>query len=417
MSYVIIGNSVAAVGAIEAIRKVNKKTPVVVISDEPYSVYSRPLISEYLTGQVEEEMMGYRDEDFYERNRVTTRFNIKAVSIDIRNRRVKIENGEEIEYQKLLLATGGVPFVTPIKGRDKEGVFTFTKLDDAKRLKARVESFGHVVVIGAGLIGLKAAESLRHRGVPVTVVELSNRAMATVLDEEVGKIIQNALESEGVEVITGLTVEEILGKEKVTGVKLTDRSKIKCDAVIIAIGVVPNTSLAKDAGIEVNRGIITDTTMRTNIPHVYAAGDVTEGPDYLNKGNRVFPVWPNAYIQGKIAGFNIAGEKREFAGGIAMNSIELFGVPIITAGLSNIEDEDLEMIKESEKNLYKKLVIRDERLVGVILVGKIDRAGIYIGLIREGINITPMKERLLANDFGYVDFPEELRKKKLGVAS
>ncbi len=354
MSYVVIGNSVASVGAIEAIRKVDKKTPIVVISDEPYSVYSRPLISEYLSGKVGEEMMNYRDSDFYERNRVTTKFNVKAVSINSRTKRVRLKNEEEIEYKKLLIATGGIPFVPPIEGRDKDGVFTFTKLDDAKRLKARVESFNHLVVIGAGLIGLKVTESLRQRGVPVTVVELSNRVMSTVLDEEAGRIIRSAIEREGVEVITGLTVEEITGKEKVTGVKLTNGNRIKCDAVVIAIGVIPNTSLAKDAGIRVNRGIITDSTMKTNIPHVYAAGDVTEGPDYLSKGNRVFPIWPNAYIQGKIAGYNMAGVKREFTGGIAMNSIELFGVPVLTAGLSNVEDENLEVLKKSEESTYKK---------------------------------------------------------------
>lgn len=416
MSYVIIGNSVAAVGAIEAIRKVDFETPIIVISDEPYPVYSRPLISEYLAGHVKEEVMGYRDPDFYERNRVVAKLGVKALSIDIKNKKVKLSDGEEVSYNKLLLATGGIPFIPPIKGKDKEGVFTFTKLDDAKKINASLENINYVVVIGAGLIGLKVAESLKQRGVSVTVVELSNRVMATVLDEEAGTIIQNALENEGIEVLTGLTVEEILGGNRVSGVRLTDKREITCDAVVIAIGVIPNVSLAKEAGIEVNRGIIVDEYMRTNQSDIYAAGDVTEGPDYLNKGNRVFPIWPNAYIQGKIAGFNMAGVERKFPGGMAMNSIELFGVPVITAGLSNVEDENLEVIKKIDKDSYKKLVIQGEKLVGVVLVGKIDIAGIYIGLIREGIDITPMKDRLLADDFGYVDFPEELRKEKLGRA-
>ncbi|MBS3908777.1 MAG: NAD(P)/FAD-dependent oxidoreductase [Actinobacteria bacterium] len=418
MSYVIIGNSVAAVGAIEAIRRIDKEMPITVISDEPYAVYSRPLISELLAGQVKEEMMGYRAPDFYERHSVEAKLGTRVVSIDSKKKTVKTEAGEEIGYNKLLIATGGTPFVPPMKGLELGRVMTFIKMDDAKRIEEMLPELKHVVVIGAGLIGLKAAESLHHRGVKVTVVELADRVMATVLDVEAGKVVQDALENAGVDIITGDTVDEILGDNAglVNGVKMKSGEALDCDAVIVAIGVVPNAAFAKESGVNVNRGIITDDHMRTNLPDVYAAGDVTEGLDYLSGDNRVMPIWPNAYIQGKIAGFNMAGEDREFTGGLAVNSIELFGVPVVTAGMSNADSDDLEVLKKSEGYTYRKIVLRDNEIVGAVLVGNIDRAGLVTGLIRERVDISEMRERLLADDFGYIDFPVELRKERLGVA-
>ncbi len=417
MSYVIIGNSVAAIGAIEAIRKVDKEINITVISDEKYPVYSRPLISEFLAGQVKEEMMGYREPGFYERNGVTTKLGKRVVAIDPAKKSVKLNNGEEVAYGKLLIATGGTPFIPPMKGLDKERIFTFIKLDDAKQIDALVPELDHVVVIGAGLIGLKAAESLHHRGVKVTVVELADRVMAAVLDVDAGGIVQSALEKAGINIVTENTVEEILGGKAANGVRLKDGREIKCDAVIIAIGVIPNAAFAKESGVEVNRGIVADNHMMTNLPDVYAAGDVTEGPDYLNGGNRVIPIWPNAYIQGKIAGLNMAGVEREFVGGLAMNSIELFGVPVITAGLSNIDSDDLEVLIKIENGNYRKIVLRGSTIVGAVFVGKIDRAGIITGLIRDQIDISSMRNRLLADNFGYIDFPVELRKERLGAVA
>jgi len=416
--YVIIGNSVAAVGAIEAIRKIDKEIKITVISDEPYPVYSRPLISEYLAGQVKEDTMGYRDPSFYENNGVTAMLGKKVVSIDASKKSVKLEDGEEVGYGKLLIATGGTPFVPPMKGLELGRVMTFIKMDDAKKIEAMLPELKHVVVIGAGLIGLKAAESLHHRGVKVTVVELANRVMATVLDTDAGRIVQNALEKSGVNIITEDTVEEILGDNMglVNGVKLKSGEALDCDAVVVAIGVVPNAGFARESGVDVNRGIITDDHMRTNLPDIYAAGDVTEGPDYLNEGNRVLPIWPNAYIQGKIAGFNMAGVDREFEGGLAVNSIELFGVPVVTAGLSNVESDDLEVLSKAEGNTYRKIVLRGSTAVGAVFVGKIDRAGLVTGLIRDQIDVSGMRDRLLADDFGYIDFPVELRNERLGVA-
>lgn len=416
MSYVIIGNSVAAVGAIEAIRKVDKEIRITVISDEPYSVYSRPLISEYLAGQLDEDEMDYRELDFYEKNGVTTMFGKKVAAIDSTKKSVKLDDGEEVAYSKLLIATGGTPFIPPMKGLDKDKIFTFIKLDDAKKIDVLVPELKHVVVIGAGLIGLKAAESLHHRNTKVTVVELANRVMATVLDVDAGRIVQDALKGAGINIITENTVDEILGDKEANGVKLKDGQVIDCDAVIVAIGVVPNAAFAKESGVEVNRGIVTDNHMKTNLTDVYAAGDVTEGPDYLNGGNRVIPIWPNAYIQGKIAGFNMAGVPREFIGGLALNSIELFGVPVVTVGLSNIDSDDLEILTKIDGGNYRKIVLRGSTVVGAVFVGRIDRAGIVTGLIRDQIDISAMRDRLLADDFGYIDFPVELRKERLGVA-
>ena len=415
MRYAIVGNSAAAVGAIEAIRSADGKGPITVISGEPYGVYSRPLISEYLAGETSIERMAYRPADFYEKSGVEAILGVSAESIDFDAKAVKLADGRSVLYDKLLIATGGKPFVPPIAGLDKRDVFTFTTLADAMRLEEALErGIEDFVIVGGGLIGLKCAESLHKRGAKVTVVELADRVMAAVMDVEAGRIVERGLARAGIEVITGDTVEEILGgADSITGVRLKKGRELSCRAVVIAIGVAPNLDLVKGSPVEVNRGILVDDSMRTSVPDAYAAGDVAEGRDMLLGVARVLPIWPNAYVQGRIAGFAMAGSPRDFPGSLSMNSIELFGTPVINVGITDPCEEGYEIKTRLEGNVYRKIVLKDGRLVGAIAVGAIDRAGILSGLVRDGIDVSAFKEELLKEDFGHADIPAEVREGRL----
>ncbi|MCL5292028.1 MAG: FAD-dependent oxidoreductase [Actinobacteria bacterium] len=413
--YAIIGNSVAAVGAIEAIRSVDAEGSITVVANEPYHVYSRPLISEYLAGETTVERMAYRPADFYEKNGVEAILGVAAAGIDFDKKSIALEDGQSVEYDKLLLATGGKPFVPPIVGLDHQDIFTFTGLADAMKLDEAIDRVKDFVVIGGGLIGLKCAESLHKRGVKVTVVELADRVMAAVLDVDAGRIVEKSLARKGIDVVTGDTVEEILGEGgSITGVRLKSEKELPCQAVVIAIGVAPNVELVKDSPVKVGRGILVDDMMGTSVPDVYAAGDVAEGRDVLMGVTRILPIWPNAYMQGRAAGMAMTGSPRGFAGGLSMNSIELFGTPLINVGITDPRDESFEILTRSEgDHLYRKVVLRDGRLVGAIVVGEIDRAGILTGLIRDGVDVSDFKEELLRSDFGHIDLPADVRERRL----
>jgi len=415
MKYVIVGNSAAAIGAVEGIRKVDKDSPITLISDEPYHTYSRPLISYYLAGKVSQEKMYYRNEDFYQVNKVETILGVKAEGLDAAEKVVTLLNGQKVGYDKLLIATGGKPFVPPNLILQKSGMYSFIKLDDVKEIEKIAKSGSKTVIIGAGLIGLKAAEGLAKLGVDITVVELANRVLSAILDEEAAAFVQDNLEEHGIKFELNTTADKILGEDKVSGVVLQNGKELECDFLIVAIGVVPNTDLVKGSEVKLNRGIVVDEHMETNVPGVYAAGDVSEGYDTIYKQQRVLPILPNAYRQGENAGKNMAGAESVYAGGFAMNSIGFFDYPMITAGIIKPEGDEFESLVQSDPacKSYKKIVLRQDVIVGFIYLNKVDRAGIITGLISDQVNVSTFKQALLEDDFGYIDFPVEERKVRM----
>ncbi|MBZ4687858.1 MAG: FAD-dependent pyridine nucleotide-disulfide oxidoreductase [Clostridiales bacterium] len=414
MAYVIIGNSAAAIGAVEGIRKVDRETPITLVSSEPYHTYSRPLISYYLAGKVEESLMVYRKKDFYEKNGVKAILGCRAEALDVEKKSVKLANGQKLPYEKLLIATGGKPFIPPIAGLDKKNVKTFIKLDDVKEIDALVSRGSKVIILGAGLIGLKAAEALAEIGAEVVVVELAEYILSSILDEDAAKIVQKHLENKGIKFELGTTIEKVLGDEEVRAVELKNGSTYTCDLTIVAIGVRPNLELVEGTPVTTEAGIVVNDSMETNIPGIYAAGDVTQGYDMTYGEKRVLPILPNAYKQGETAGINMAGGNAKWAEGFAFNSISFFGLPMTTAGIVNPREEGYQELEkcEPENNLYKKLVLKDGKLVGHISLNCIERSGILTSFIREKVDITNIAEKLL-NENGLIVLEEELRHRKL----
>ncbi len=401
MKYVIIGNSAAAVGCIEGLRKCDKNGSITVISDEEHHVYSRPLISYYLAGKVKPENMVYRKKDFYEKNNVTTLFDLKAVSIDPKKKSVALSDGASVPYDKLLIATGSSPFVPPTQGLGTQSnVFTFLKYDDALGIEKLIDKQSRVVVVGAGLIGLKAAEGLAPVTGSVHVVELAPRVLPMILDEQAAAPVQQRLEENGITFHLGITVENVVGSDKVEKVILKDGTELPCDVLVMGVGVRPNVAEAKAAGVEVNRGIIVDEAMRTNVKDIYAAGDVTEGTDIITGERKIMALWPNAYAQGRAAAYDMCGGKDDFDGVFPMNAVGFFGLSMITAGVQGGEGVEVLVKRNERTGATRRFFVKDDRLVGMILVGDVDRAGIYTYLISEKIPLSSLDKALTDDNFG-----------------
>jgi len=417
MGIVIIGNSASAVGAVEAIRKVDRSLSITIISDEPHSVYSRPLISYLLSGELRPQQIFYRSKNFYEKNRVRSLLGRCAIHVDFKKKAVQLDNDERISYDRLLIATGGKPFLPKIEGLHTPGVYTFTKLEDANRILSILKEVQKAVVIGGGLIGLKAAEALNKRKVEVTVLELADRILSLTMDSTASSILEKALRKEGVHLITSNTVEAILGNGRVESVRLADGKVLNGQLVIVAIGVSPNVEIFKGTPLKVEKGIVVNERMETNIPDVFAAGDVVETYDKILKCYRTIPIWPNAYLQGKVAGYQMSGEEKyRYDGGFMMNSIQVAHIPTISVGLTNPPSEDgFQVMKKFDRGsgIYRKIILKDDLIVGAILAGQIDRAGIMTGLLRDMVNVKGFKKELLNDQFGFVSLPKSLRKERL----
>jgi NAD(P)H-nitrite reductase large subunit len=244
-------------------------------------------------------------------------------------------------------------------------------------------------------------------------VELADRVLSATFDREASAIIEAALKEVDCRLIARNTVEEVRGKKgKVNSILLRDKKGLPADLIIFAIGVTPNMAVVKDSGIKINRGILVNSRMRTNLPHIYAAGDVAEAYDFLLHAHRPIPIWPNAYKQGSIAGYNMSGADREYRGSFAMNSVELCGVPTISVGITDPKQDGYEIIRESNpaRKQYKKIVLKDNRIVGAIFINDIDRAGIITGLIKDEVEVSSFKDHLMREDFGLISLPKEYRK-------
>lgn len=413
--YLIIGNAAGGIGAMEAIRGIDKEGSMAVISDEPHHTYGRPMISYYLGKEVEFDKIFYRPSDFYEKKNIDVFLGKLVTKIDYDKSIVALDNGEEIGYDKLLLSTGGQPFVPRIDGLDDHEFFTFITLDSALKIDDKIanDNVKKAVVLGAGLVGLKATEALVERGVDVEVIELADRVLSPVLDEQASEIVRLAIEEKGVKFRFGRTISKIIGEGgKTESVILDDGKQINCDLLIVGIGVRPRIELAQDSPVEVGRGIIVNKNMETSVPGVYACGDCAEVYDFILDNFRLTPLWPTAHIGGRVAGSNMAGVEKEYVWGTGMNAVDFFGYPVMSAGLLNSpEGEEMEaLIKlDPDTKTYKKFLIRDQRIKGMILLNEVDKAGVILALMRNETDITSFKDELLGADFGAIHLPRKMR--------
>jgi len=413
--YLIIGNSAAGLAAASAIRKIDKRSKIAVVSDEDYPSYCRCLISYYLAGDVKEKNILYRPGDFYKANDVRLLLNKKAVRVDSKKCTVSLDDKKEEPFDLLLIATGASPKFPPIKGIRTKGVFGFRTIADAKAIEALLPKTKRAVVLGGGLIGLKAAYAIGKKGIKVSVIIKSKQVLSQVLDADGAGYVQRRLEKHGIEILTGRDIAEITGGDAVKSVRLDDGKTIDTGLVLACKGVSPNTGLAEGANIKTAEGIIADNHLATNVGNVYAAGDVCETLDVTLGGLSVNALWPVAVEQGRAAGANMAGEITDYDGSMGMNALEFFGLPTVSLGIYRADSgKGLEEIKASNPgaSIYRKVVLRGNHLVGAVLVGDIRQSGLFLRLIREKADVSPFKDKLLEPGFNYPDLIDIVKDKE-----
>ncbi len=402
---VIIGNSAAAIGCVEGVRSVDKNSEIVLIASEKHHTYSRPLISYLLYGKTDEQRMKYRPDSFYSDNMVDTMLGKTAVSVDPKGHTVKLESGEVISYDNLMVATGSSPFVPPMKGLDKvEKKFTFMTLDDAHALDEAISAESRVLVIGAGLIGLKCVEGIADKVKEIAVVDMADRILPSVLDAEGAELVQKSIEKHGVKFYLNDSAAELEPNKA----KLKSGAEVEFDVLVVAVGVRPNIALLKDAGAECGRAIKTDNKCQTSLKDIYAGGDCTESYDITIGAERVLALLPNAYMQGNTAGVNMAGGEQLYENAIPMNAMGMFGYHMITAG-----SYEGNVYTEKEGENYKKLFYKDNRLMGYIMIGDIKRAGIYTALIKNQTPLDSIDFELIKQKPQLMAFSAEDRREKL----
>ena len=411
--YVIIGNGVAATGCIEGIRSVDSDSKIILVSEENRPVYCRPLISYYLQGKTDLVRMNYRSDDFYEKNNCEVLYGKKAVQIvdSTPAKTVILDDGTQLFCDSVCVAAGSSPFVPPFAGLDRvEQKFSFMTVDDTLALEKALFPEAKVLIVGAGLIGLKCAEGLTGRVAQITVCDLADRVLSSILDAECASIMQKHLEENGIRFLLG---DSAASFDKNTAFMKSGKT-VDFDVLVLAVGVRANTSLVKDLGGAVNRGILVDDHMRTSLPGIYAAGDCTEGMDISFGQNRVLAILPNANLQGRCAGINMAGGDSAFDNAIPMNSIGFFGLHAMTAGSYFGPDQGGELYEEKTEHSLKRLFSRDMRLTGYILIGQTDRAGIYTSLVRNQTPLDSVNFDLLKKNATSAAFSDQTRKKMFG---
>ncbi len=402
--YVIVGNGVAAAGCIEGIRSVDREGEITVLSEEKHDVYCRPLISYYLEGKTDPERMRYRDPDFYDRMGCRVLYGSRAAHIRPESREVEAEDGTVLPYDALCLATGSTPFVPPMEGLDSvPRTFSFMTLDDALALEGATDKTSRVFIVGAGLIGLKCAEGLCGRVAEITVCDLADRVLSSILDAECAGMVQKHLEKHGIRFLLGDSVRQFKGGTA----QMKSGAVVDYDVLVLAVGVRANTGLLREIGGEVGRGIAVNGRMETSVPGIWAAGDCTESEDISCGTRRVLAILPNAVMQGRTAGVNMAGGEAAFDCAIPMNSIGFFGLHIMTAGTY-----DGDMYEEKTEGSVKRLFTKDDRLLGFILVGCEERAGIYTAMIREKTPLSSVNFDILKKKATTFAFSREIRRKK-----
>ena len=386
MNYVIIGNGPAGVHAIESIRQRDPNGTITLISKEDTAPYSRIMLPELVSGEIEDAYLYYRGTDFYERYAVNCKLGKTVAEIVCNEKKLVLKDGETICYDKLLIASGSSPVILPFAQNPPKGVFSLWNKADAQEIReylAHKEFNGnpsHIVIVGGGLVGLQAARALAGPGKDITLIVNSRRSrprlMPSQLDETASKMLAEAAEKAGVRVLCDAKVEALHAADgKVTGVK-SDHGLFPAQLVLVATGVRPNLDFAVGKGLDIGGALKVNEEMRCNIPDIFAAGDVAEAFGLLEETNVMRPLWLCAVQQGKIAGTNMAGGSMRYEGSLAMNSIDLFGLPIVSVGkLGGAEIEEL-CIHPPVNGIYKKLFLQQGKLVGFILVGDIQQAGI-----------------------------------------
>ena len=402
MKYLIVGNGIAGVNAAEAIREVDQKGEIVMIGDETFPPYSRPMISQVLDGSQPHEKLPIRPQSFYSDLGITPILGARAESMNVDGKRIRIRGGNEISFDRLLIATGADPRPLKAEGIHLAGIhFMRTQA----HVKAQIESAAEArkaLVLGGGLVGFKAAYGLLKRGLAVTMLITSEYPLSMQVDDIAGKMILESLLLRGLSVHVGESVAGFEGNGRVKAAVTKSGASFPCELVVVGKGVYPAHGFIPKDQIKTDLGIIVDEHLETSVKGVYAAGDVAESTDIARNKRWVNAIWPEAAIQGRIAGFNMAGRSMTYPGSLGRNVIRVYDLDVMTIGHANPKpDEGYEIIRSGgpNKGAYRSLVFEEDRLIGAVLINRIEQGGVLRALIETKRPIDVRHEALLNRHF------------------
>ncbi|MGD8406455.1 MAG: FAD-dependent oxidoreductase [Anaerolineales bacterium] len=395
MKIVIIGAGPAGVSVAETVRAHEGQTEIVMLSAEPSLPYSPPAMADhFLTGS---KAHLWRDSDWLEQMTLDYRKGVVVTGLQPDAHRLELQDGNSLDYDRLVIATGSRLYA-PVEGSDMPGVHNFKSLSAAEAIVEQVKSgqAKTAVIVGAGFIGMEIALLLRELNVAVTQVEMLDQVMSTMLDKDTAAVALDLMRQRGVDVRLNTKAEAFLGNGSAEAVRLDSGEVLKGDILIAATGVKPNLDFLGDSGIEHKWGLAVDDHLCTNLPDVYAAGDVVEVPDRLTGESYVHAIFPNAIEQGRVVGLNLAGFETHYEGGERMNSLKHLGLPIMAVGLK----EGDEILQDKRNGNLRTIYIKENNLVGYQLVGDISAAGVLRTLMLQGTDVRPLKGHLLDPSFG-----------------
>jgi nitrite reductase (NADH) large subunit len=389
---VIVGNGMAAARLVDELAKTALgRYAVAVIGDEPRLAYNRVLLSSVLAGEMASHEIELRPAAWWRDRGVTVKYGSVVSEIDVGRRELKIAGEESIEFSRLVLATGSAPLRLNVPGADLSGVHTFRDSRDVDLLLTLAAKEKRVVVVGGGLLGLEAAYGLAKAGAPVTLVHLMDRLMERQLDAPAAALLKSLVERKGIQILLNASTAHIHGGASVKAVELADGRRIEADAVIFAAGIRPNTQLAKDAGISVNRGIVVDDQLQTSVPNIFALGECAE-----HRGICYGLVEP-AYEQGRVLARHLAARDAAYQGSVVATNLKVSGVSVFSAGdfMGGVDGSEAILLNDIRRGTYKKLVIADGRLTGAVLIGDVTDVLWYLEWIRSRQPIAQIRAAMM----------------------
>jgi nitrite reductase (NADH) large subunit len=400
---VIIGNSAAALSAVKGIRRFDSSCPVTMISADNCLAYSPVLLPYYIGGKIGRDGLFVVGADFYQRNGVKLILGNEVVNVDTKKQMVQLKDGSLLEYDNLLIASGGSPEKLNSFGEHMSRVMTLRTIDDAQRILEVSKSAKDILISGAGLASLEVANALRRQDRRVTVMAKSKQILSRNADAECANIIQAEIEKSGVSFVLGRDVTEIAPfKDKIR--VLTDMDdKMTVDMVIVGKGVSPNIHFLRDKRVNIDRGILVNEKMETNIASIYASGDVAQSKSLLTNDHRVFANWPSACIEGEVAGLNMVGHVTSLPGEVGYNVLPIFNRTVAFLGETKANSPAVEIVKylDEKKSIYRKFILRDNRIIGAILLEAFQDVGIVLNLITRCVDVSRRKDELANNRFSW----------------
>ncbi len=397
MRVIIVGNGLAGIISAKTLRELDKKVEIDVFAEEKYHYYPRPNLIEFLAGTIPFERMFAFPQEWYREQNINIHLGKPVTRIFPDSQEIEVAGGKKEKYESLLLANGSFSFMPPFKGTDKKGIFALRTLDDAFELLEYLKNHQKVVVIGGGLLGLEIARAMKSRGAQVDVVEFFDRLLPRQLDIQGASLLKAQIENMGINVHLGLATEEILGQNDVRGLRFKGEREIEMDMAIVAAGVRSNIRLAKEAGLETDRGLVTDDYLQSSNAKIFGAGDV------IQHRGRVYGIIPSCFNQARVVASNILGKKEKYEGTVPSNSLKVAGLDLTSVGLVNPEEGTSEEFRKEKKEegIYKKIVIQKGVVVGAIWMGTKKGVNEISRIISQKINIEKHKISLLEDDFDY----------------